>query len=56
MNEQVKAVVEGFRRLTNGEQTMAYIEIEAIWKTLQDSEQIVPDAPPSKVASGTKTD
>jgi hypothetical protein len=38
MNEQVKAVVDGFRHLTNGDQIAAYLEIEAIWKTLQDNE------------------
>jgi hypothetical protein len=39
VSEQVKAVVDGFRRLANGEQTRAYIEIEAIWKTQKDNEQ-----------------
>jgi hypothetical protein len=39
MNEQVKAVVDGFRHLMDADQTTAYLEIEAIWKTLQDNEQ-----------------
>jgi hypothetical protein len=39
MNKQVKAVVDGFRHLMDADQTTAYLEIEAIWKTLQDNEQ-----------------
>jgi hypothetical protein len=39
MNERVKAVVDSFKRLTNGEQTAAYLEIEAIWKALRDTER-----------------
>ena len=38
MSEQVKAVVNSFRHLTNGEQTTAYLDIETMWKTLQDNE------------------
>jgi hypothetical protein len=49
MNEQIKAVVDGFRRLTNGEQTMAYMEIEAIWKALRDNDQ--PEHPPPAITA-----
>ena len=36
MNEQVKAIVEGFRHLSDTDQTDAYLEIEAIWRDLED--------------------
>jgi hypothetical protein len=48
MNERVKAVVDGFKRLTNGEQTAAYLEIEAVWKALQDNEQTERPLPAAK--------
>jgi hypothetical protein len=32
MTEQVKAVVDGFKRLNPDERTQAYLEIETIWK------------------------
>jgi hypothetical protein len=36
MNEQVKAIVEGFLHLSDADQTDAYVEIEAIWRNLPD--------------------
>jgi len=36
MNEQVKAIVEGFRLLPDTDQTDAYLEIEIIWRKLQN--------------------
>lgn len=33
MDDPVDNVVEGFRNLTAGEQTRAWIEIEEIWKS-----------------------
>jgi len=56
MSEQVKAVVNSFRHLTNGEQTLAYMEIEAISKAAQDTERIELDAAPSRVAPDSKSD
>jgi hypothetical protein len=34
MKADIAAVVDGFKRLTNREKTLAYIEIEEIWKAL----------------------
>jgi hypothetical protein len=56
MNEQVKAVVDSFRRLTNGEQTLAYMEIEAIWKAPRDNEPGTPSGPFAKVESPSRSD
>jgi hypothetical protein len=36
MNEYVRQIVEGFGRLTAADQIEAYVEIDAIWKGLQD--------------------
>ena len=33
MNEQINAIVEAFRRLSDEDQAEAYLEIDAIWKS-----------------------
>jgi len=43
----VSEIVEGFRRLSAEEQTRAFVEIEKIWKPLQqDGEQSNTDTRP----------
>ena len=45
MEQAVETVVDGFRNLTPKQQTVAWIEIERIWKNLQDTtEDDDPDA------------
>jgi hypothetical protein len=34
MKADITAVVDGFKRLTGRDKTLAYIEIEEIWKAL----------------------
>jgi len=38
MNRKVKAIVDGFKNLTDENQTRAYMEIEAIWKAPRDQQ------------------
>jgi hypothetical protein len=40
MNEREAAVVGGFMRLTAREKTNAYVEIEEVWKGLQQDDPV----------------
>ena len=44
MADPVAVIIDAFKHLTPDEQTTAYLEIEALWKNMQDDEPAGPPA------------